>query len=206
MAQAESPRKSVTPGEIVILTSGAVALIFSFLPWFKSSFGDETVNAWDSGLFPLATLIAIAGTIMAVQVLLERVLGVSMPRSLGEFAWHQIHVFLALFAFVIAFCYLLVDKGNADFDFGFYVDLLAAIGLVVGAFVLRQERRTRPAVADGGGMYGAPEAMSPAPQAPAGPTTTPAPPAPPTPPAPPAPPTTMPRPDEPPTWAPPPPP
>lgn len=199
MVQAESPRKSVTPGEIVILASGAVALIFSFFPWLKASFGDETVNAWDSGLFPLATLIAIAGAIMAAQVLIDRVLGASLPRSLAEFTWDQIHVFLALLALLIAFCYLLVDKGNADFDIGFYVDLFAAIGLVVGAFMLRHERRAGPAVASGGGAYGTAGTVPP-------PEPPPAPPAPPTTPTTPTTPPTMPRPDEPPTWAPPPPP
>lgn len=186
--QAATPKKRVTPGEIVILACGALALLFSFFPWFRSSFGDQTVNAWDSGLFPLATLIALAGTTMAAQVLVDRVLGASLPRALGEFTWEQIHVFLAILALLIAFCYLLVDKGNAGFDFGFYVDLFAAIGLVVGAFMLRQERRSMPVAAGGGAPYTAPETFQP-----------PAPPAPSAPPPPPPP-------ENPPTWTTPPPP
>ncbi len=149
MVQPQEAKRSVTPGEIVVLAAGGFALIFSFFPWFKSNFGHQTVNAWDSGLFPLATLIAIAGTVMALQVLLDRVLTTSLPAAVGEFTWEQIHIFLALLAFLIVFCYLLVDKSGAGFDFGFYLELFASIGLVVGAFLIRAERRALPVGAPG---------------------------------------------------------
>lgn len=194
MAYAGTPKRSITPGEIVILASGAVVLLFSFFPWFGSNFLNASVNAWDSGLFPLATLVALAGTLMAVQILLDRVLGVSLPARLAEFTWEQIHIFLGVLAFLIAFCYLLLDKGGTGIKYGFYISLLGSVGLVVGAFLIRQERRNLPAVAGG---YGA---------APAAPTWTPPPappPAAPTPPPPPPPPPAPTR-QEPPDWAPPP--
>ena len=135
---AESVRGKLTVGEIVILAGGAVALLASFLPWYEA--GDDGYSAWSSGLFPLATLVPILGTIMAVQVLLDRVSGVALPRRLGDFTWEQIHLVAAIVAAVLVFCYLVVNRGGVDLGFGFYLEMLAAAALVAGAVIIRRER------------------------------------------------------------------
>lgn len=135
---AESVRGKLTVGEIVIVAAGAVALVASFLPWYEA--GDENYSAWSSGLFPLATLVPILGTIMAVQVLVDRVSGARLPRRLGDFTWEQIHLVAAVGAAVLVFCYLVVDRGGVDLGFGFYLEMLAAAALVAGAVMIRKER------------------------------------------------------------------
>ena len=56
-------RQQPTRGEIVTIAGGAVTVLSSFLAFysFSSAVGDLSVNAWDSGLFPIATYPAFAG-------------------------------------------------------------------------------------------------------------------------------------------------
>jgi hypothetical protein len=138
MARPGSPQ--VTPGEVIAMSSGAVALVASFLPWYRVV-GGGTVSAWAPGLFPLATLLALAGIVTAVQVALDRLARVSMPRRLGDFTWEQIYFVLAGLAVLVAVSYLIVDKVAVSFGAGFYLELLAAFGLLIGAVMIRKERR-----------------------------------------------------------------
>ncbi len=135
---AEPVRGRATTGEIAILAGGAVALVASFLPWYTS--GDESASAWSSGLFPLATLVPILGTVMAVQVLLDRLTAANLPRRVGDFTWEQIHLVAAVVAAVLVFCYLVLDRSGADLGFGFYLEMLAVAALVAGAVMIRKER------------------------------------------------------------------
>ncbi|HEX2274803.1 MAG TPA: hypothetical protein VHG90_13090 [Acidimicrobiales bacterium] len=139
---AESVKRKLTTGEIVILAGGAVALVASFLPWYEAD-GDG-YSAWSSGLFPLATLVPILGTVMAVQILVDKLSGANMPRRLSDFTWEQIHLVAALVTAVLVFCYLVVDRGGVDLGFGFYLEMLAAAALVAGAVMIRKERPRAP--------------------------------------------------------------
>jgi hypothetical protein len=146
------PNKKLTPAEIVILAAGVVVFVFSFLPFYKiggASLGSfhvssKNVNAWSSGLFPVATLIPIFGVIMAAQVAIAKFTSAQIPARVLTFTWEQVLVALGIFAALLAVCYLIVDKGGADFGFGFYLVLVGAIGLAVGAVMLQHERTTRP--------------------------------------------------------------
>ncbi len=138
---ADTKRGKLTTGEIVIVAAGAIDFVFSFFPWYTN--GPFHVGAWGSGLFPLATLVPILGALMLVQVLVEKLSVVSLPPRVGDFTWEQLHLVAAVGVAVIVFCYLLLDRGGVSFGFGFYVDLLAAVALVVGAVMIRKERHLR---------------------------------------------------------------
>ncbi len=135
---ADSVRGKLTVGEIVILAGGAVALVGSFLPWY--TFAGDSASAWSRGLFPLATLVAILGTVMAAQILVDKLTGANLPRRVGDFTWEQIHLVAAVVAAVLVFCYLLLDRSGADLGFGFYLEMLAVAALVTGAVMIRKER------------------------------------------------------------------
>jgi len=135
---AETMRGKLTTAEIIIVVAGGVDLLFSFFPWYK--FGSAGRSAWSSGLFPLATLVPILGLVMVAQVLLEKFSVVKLPRRLGDFTWEQVHLIAAVGAAVIVFCYLIMDRGAVNLGIGFYFDMLAVAGLVVGAVMLRKER------------------------------------------------------------------
>lgn len=134
--------QKLTPGEFIIMTAGVLALIFSFLPWYHVSRGND-VTAWAAGLFPFAALVALAGMVMAVQVALDRVARVSMPRRVSDFTWEQVHMVLALLALLMVLCYAIVKKAGITFALGYYLDFACAAGLLIGAVLLRQERRLR---------------------------------------------------------------
>lgn len=135
----------LTPGEFVIMTAGVLILIFSFLPWYHldASNAQTDVTAWGHGLFPVAALVPVAGIVMALQVALDRVGRVSMSRRVSDFTWEQIHLVLALVALTIVVCYAGVDKGVFSFGLGYYLIFICSAGLVVGAVLLRNERRLR---------------------------------------------------------------
>lgn len=126
--------KQVKPSDIVIMASGALAIIFSFFPWytFPEGLGDD-VNGWSTDLtFPLATYIPLIGLILGGHVALSRFANVSFPERILGFTWNQIHLVLAIFAGLLAVGWLIVDPGP-DKGIGLWLSILAAIGLVVGA-------------------------------------------------------------------------
>lgn len=126
-----------TTAEIIILAAGAAALVFSFLNWFGE--GDFGLNAWDSGLFPIATYVGILGAVMAVVIALEVFANVNLPARVLSFSWAQVHLALAIFTALIALGFLVADSGG-DKGAGLMLSVLAAAGLVVGAIMLDKER------------------------------------------------------------------
>jgi hypothetical protein len=136
-----------TNSEIVILVAGAVMLIGSFLDWF--SFAGEGLSSWSSGMFPLATLVPIIGVVMALQVALTRFANVDLPERVADFTWTQVHLILAVWAVVMAACWMIRDTGGPDRGIGLFLNFLGAIALVVGAIMMRNERP-----AGGGNAFG----------------------------------------------------
>lgn len=132
----------LTRAESVIMVSGVLTLIFSFLPWYHVStrLAKADVTVWGHGLFPVATLIPLAAIVMAGQVALDRLARVSMSRRVADFTWEQVHMVLAVLALVLVLCYAAVDKGIFSFGVGYYLVFVCSAGLVVGAVLLRNER------------------------------------------------------------------
>ena len=139
--------KNPTPGEIVVMAGAAVALLFSFFPFYKVEVLDTTDNtsAWGSGLFPVATLIPIFAVIAGVLVALVRFANVQYPPGgfLG-FGYGSLILALTFFAAVVAVAFLIVDRSAAtSFGFGYWFVLIGAVGSLVGAILMMNETRTR---------------------------------------------------------------
>ena len=133
-----------TPGEITIMAAGVVALIFSFLKFYKAPVGPGHVSAWGSGLFPVATLMVIFVVIMAAQIALAKFTNVVFPQRVLGFTMTQIHLVLGFFAALYAVAWLIRSKGGADFGIGFWFVLIACIAAFVGAILLLREREASP--------------------------------------------------------------
>jgi hypothetical protein len=138
----------LSPANIVILAAGVVILIGSFLDFYKAksvSIGGFTVHvsgggsAWSSGAFLIATLPAILGIVMAVHVALTTFADVGLPDRVLGLTWNQIHVALGFQAAIMMLAFLIRDKGPLDFGIGFWLMLIAAIGLLVGAILRMRE-------------------------------------------------------------------
>jgi hypothetical protein len=130
MADQQSP----TPGEITIMSAGAVMVIFSFV----SFAGDR--NVWRTGLFPIATLLPLYGLVMGLQIALTRFASVKLPPSVLGFTWEQIHLAIGVMAALMAIGWMLTDYGNKQL--GMWFEILGGIALVVGAVMLQRERNT----------------------------------------------------------------
>ena len=127
-------QQSPTPGEITIMSAGAVMVIFSFV----SFAGDR--SAWGKGLFPIATLLPLYGLVMGLQIALTRFASMKLPRSVLGFTWEQIHLAVGAMAALMAIGWLLTDYGNKQI--GMWFEILGGIALVVGAVLLQRERNT----------------------------------------------------------------
>ena len=137
--------KSPTPGEITVIAGGGVCLVFSFLPFYSGNLGLSNRNAWNAGLFPVATLIVVFAVAAAVIVLLVRFANVRYPAG-GVFGFSLNALLLALtfFAAILAAAYLLVDRGVAyDLGIGYWFVLLGAIASLVGAAIMMNEATQR---------------------------------------------------------------
>jgi hypothetical protein len=133
----------LTPANIVILAAGVVIFIASFLGFYK--FAGHSFSAWstDLWLFGVATLPVLFGVIMAAHVALTAFANVNLPDRVLGLSWDQIHVALGFQSTIMMLAFFVRDKSTLSFGIGFYLMLLAAIALLVGA-VMRQ-REAAPA-------------------------------------------------------------
>ena len=129
-------------GNLVIVAAGVVMLLSSVLPFFKAApvhGAPVTSTAWSHGFFAIATLPAILGAVMALQVALhEFATRVKVPERVLGLGWDQLHLALAAQALLLMLAWLLVDRAefNQGRQLGFWLMLLGSMGLVAGA-VLR---------------------------------------------------------------------
>jgi len=149
-------RVKLSPANVVILAAGVLILIGSFLAFYKVSVagsGSASVNAWDRGQFMIATLPALLGSFMALQVGLVAFGHIDMPNRLLGLTWDQVHLVLSLQAALLMLSFLARTRFSATFDtfriettlgVGFWLMFVAAIGLVVGAFMRIAATGRRP--------------------------------------------------------------
>jgi hypothetical protein len=131
------------------MASGVVALLFSFFKFY--GVGDFGSSAWASGLFPVATLMAIVAAVMAVQIALSKFAGVDLPDPPAGLTWVQVHLVLGFFAALYAIAWLIRSTGGADRKIGFWGVLIGCIGAFVGAIILYRERQGGSVGGGGGG-------------------------------------------------------
>jgi len=143
-------RRRIPPANVVILAAGALMLAGSFMAFYKvvAPNGTASFNAWDRGLFMIATLPALLGTVMALQILLVTFGNITMPNRVLGLTWDQFHVVVALQTFVLMLAHAAREPNLVGFPTelgtGFWVMFIGAIGLVVGALVRVATARRRP--------------------------------------------------------------
>jgi hypothetical protein len=178
-------KRQPTVAEIVMFAGGAVTFIFSFLHFVGDS------NAWDSGLFPVTTIIAVLGLAMAVFVALELFVGFRLGSFL-TFTYKQMYVTWGITAGVFMLAWLILDKGGVDTGAGLWLMLIGSLAMAVGSILNILGIATQPVNLPDSIDRGAQPAAPPPPPPATGPSsTTPPPPPPstsPTPPPPPPPP------------------
>ncbi|HTN78996.1 MAG TPA: hypothetical protein VMK16_04915 [Acidimicrobiales bacterium] len=163
--EAPDVKEKPTVPDWIMMAGGLVCLLFSFFAFYK--FGSSSRSAWGSGLFPIATYVALFGLIVGGSAALRVFAGTKLPEPLVGFTWKEIRFALSIFAGLLMLGYLIVDKGGLDFGIGFWFMLLGAIALVVGAVMETIGFNPQPAAGGGGAAPGAsPPAPPPPPSSP----------------------------------------
>lgn len=129
------------PSQIVLMASGAVTFVFSFLAFYKVDYGfgsgSKSFNAWDgdAGTLFMASWPALFGLIVGGLVAATVFGNVSLPERILTFTVKQIFVVLSFSGFIIMLGYLLGGGAGEgpDKGFGFFIMLLGSIGLLVGS-------------------------------------------------------------------------
>ena len=145
-------RRKLAPANIVILAGGALMLLASFFAFYDYKVGGAsagTSNAWDHGNFMIATLPALLGTFMALQVGLQAFSNIDMPARMLGLTWDQVHLVFSLQALLIMLAFLGRARLNfaelrITFGIGFWLMLLGSIGLVVAALTRVAASGRRP--------------------------------------------------------------
>src|SRR5699024_8814602 len=117
------------PSAIVLMASGAVTFLFSFLGF--GGFGSKTFNAWsgDAGTLFMATWPVLIGLAIGVLVALTTFADVKLPDRVLTFTWPQIYLALSFTAALIMVGYLLGGGApdGASKGFGFFLVLLGSL-------------------------------------------------------------------------------
>ena len=135
-------KAKLSPANIVILAAGVVMLVGSFLDFYSfSRFGfSYSASAWSGangfGVFGIATVVVLCGIVMAAQVgVAGFASGVTLPDALLGLTWDQVHLALGFQATIMMIAFLIRSKGGLSFGIGFWLMLLSAIALLVGAIM-----------------------------------------------------------------------
>lgn len=136
----------------IIVGAGALLLVSSFLPWFRTCIrilgvgGCVSHNGWSNVLSLLGVLLGVA---MAVLIVLERMGTVKLP-DVGNLSWSQLYFFSGIAVAALVVLQLLVGDSPLGRSWGLIVGVVAAAGVAYGGFLGFNEAKS----AGTGGMTG----------------------------------------------------
>ena len=128
----------LTPGDIVLLASGVVLFIASFLHFYgaSSDLGLSAASAWSKHLFPLFAIPAVLALLIVVEVALDRFSSVNLPHHVAGLTWKQLNLVVSIWAAVmlgslfvgkLLFSYQGVSVSGPDKSVGFSVPRVRAL-------------------------------------------------------------------------------
>ena len=92
-------------------------------------------------MFPVTAIPVVCGIVIALAVV-GSILNVDLPARFAGFTSDQIVLACSTQAAVMMFVFMVEDNGPLDFGIGFYLMLVAAAALIVGAVMRTREPRT----------------------------------------------------------------
>jgi hypothetical protein len=136
----------LTQSDKVIGVSAIALFIFSFLPWYGKFSGSR--NGWDYFLF--GVIPVLLGIIMLAQIAIARFSSTKLPEI--PITWGQVHLIAGGLAALLVLLKLIIgDKVHVGITglgglsitlerkYGIFLSLIAALGLVAGAYMKTQE-------------------------------------------------------------------
>ena len=136
-------RPKLSLAQVVILIGGALMLIGSFLPFYTApgftvgsvSVSAQSASAWSRGFFGIATVVVVCGVAMAGQIVLSTWSSVSIPLKPFGMRWDQVHLALGFQSAIMMLAFFLRDRADLELGIGFWMMLISAIALFVGAIM-----------------------------------------------------------------------
>jgi hypothetical protein len=150
--------KKLTPGEITTAVSGVLLLVFSFFHWYSVDIGPFSFsrNGWQSPGSFWGIVAILIGIVLAAHVIVEKLTGVEMPERLGSVGWGVVHLAGGAIALIFVLIKLLNESSNTAI--GFYLGIIACIGLTVGGYLMAKEAGELPGALGGAKGDSAPPA------------------------------------------------
>ncbi len=142
-------------GEKVIVVAGALLLIASFLPWYRvSAFGfTASAHGWEAPNAIWSILAVFVGLAMAGAVVLKTFTDVQLPADIGGQSWGRVYLGGGVLAVLLVVIKFIAE--NSNLSYGFYVGLLATLGLAAGgALMYRDEGGILPGMGGSSGPLG----------------------------------------------------
>lgn len=134
--------KQLSPGEVVLLVAGVVALIASFLPWIDA-FGVSRSSWSGDVLMPVSTFVPLSAVVAAAVFALGKFTSVSLPTNVLGFTTEQIVKIFALAGALLAIGWIVAIE-NAGI--GFWLSALSTFGAVAGVLMIEKDAGTRTIV------------------------------------------------------------
>ncbi len=138
--------EELSRANLVILGAAAVMIFGSFLAFWKvnvpAGFGNGfSFNAWNRDyFFPVTIIPVLCAALMTIGVIARGVVHFSRPTRLAGYTWDQIHLAAGGQATVMMVAFAIGERAGFQLGTGFYLMLIAAIGLLVGAALRSRER------------------------------------------------------------------
>lgn len=127
--------KKLTPGEIVLLAAGVVALIASFLPWVDV--GGFTASSWDGDLFfPVSTFVPLSAVVAAALYAVRKFTSAGLPENVLGFSLDQVITAFAFFGALLALGWVIAIE---DAGIGFWLSVLATFAAVAGVVMIERD-------------------------------------------------------------------
>jgi len=127
----------ITPGEIVVLASAVVVVIFSFLDWIGE--GSLGYSPWDDPLRPWALIPLFMAVFAAGALALAKFAGVKLPERPLGYTWEHLYLNAGFFAALLTTLFLISDW-DVGKKAGFWLSWLGSLGLLVGAVLVLRDR------------------------------------------------------------------
>jgi hypothetical protein len=125
----------------IIVISGLVLFISSFLPWFKlEAFGFEaTASGWDVGFF-WAGIPGLLGLAAAAAIISSKLFDAKLPEL--PMGWGQAFLIAGVISAVIVLLKLITGEDYVDRAYGLFLATIAALGFAGGGYLAFQEEKS----------------------------------------------------------------
>ena len=126
--------KQFSPGEMVLLASGALGLIASFLPWLD--FAGQTRSSWSGdALFPVSWFVPMSAVVAAALLAVVKFAKVDLPADVVGYTPALLRKTFAVMGAVLAIGWIIaIDNAGI----GFWLSVLAAFGATAGVFMIER--------------------------------------------------------------------